>query len=148
LILLKEGNPFCARWTPEQSLKDTKKYGRESAHVALATLTRSRQHLIMFRSESSYLCCIIVPSVLFALLVWLLSAPIAPELPFQRGSESGFSNKCPGHTLILTAHPDDECMFFAPTVLSLASSGCKISALCLSTGNSTPMSGVNRPPSR
>jgi len=91
----------------------------------------------MFRSESSYLCRIIVPSVLFALLVWLLSAPIAPDLPFQRGSESGFSNKCPRHTLILTAHPDDECMFFAPTVLSLASSGCKISALCLSTGNSS-----------
>lgn len=35
------------------------------------------------------------------------------------------------HALLLTAHPDDECMFFAPTVLAHPN----ISALCLSTGN-------------
>lgn len=78
---------------------------------------------------------IIVPALLFALLVWLLSTPITPDTPFRRGPNSGLLNNCPKHTLILTAHPDDECMFFAPTVISLASNGCNISALCLSAGN-------------
>ncbi|WWD05422.1 hypothetical protein V865_003499 [Kwoniella europaea PYCC6329] len=39
--------------------------------------------------------------------------------------------------LILTAHPDDEVMFFSPTILSLVSEGWTVSGLCLSTGNSS-----------
>ncbi|WWC96652.1 hypothetical protein V866_003524 [Kwoniella sp. B9012] len=44
-----------------------------------------------------------------------------------------------GHptALILTAHPDDEVMFFSPTILSLVSEGWTVSGLCLSTGNSS-----------
>lgn len=39
------------------------------------------------------------------------------------------------HILILTAHPDDECMFFGPTITSLRTlSKSKIHVLCLSTG--------------
>ncbi|NP_001243584.1 N-acetylglucosaminyl-phosphatidylinositol de-N-acetylase [Danio rerio] len=37
--------------------------------------------------------------------------------------------------LIVTAHPDDECMFFAPTVLRLVESRAAVCLLCLSTGN-------------
>lgn len=37
--------------------------------------------------------------------------------------------------LIVTAHPDDECMFFAPTILSLQASGIRVGLLCLSNGN-------------
>lgn len=35
--------------------------------------------------------------------------------------------------LIVTAHPDDECMFFAPTILAL-SAKCTLFLLCLSEG--------------
>ena len=35
--------------------------------------------------------------------------------------------------LLLTAHPDDECMFFSPTIIQL-SKRAKIHVLCLSTG--------------
>lgn len=38
------------------------------------------------------------------------------------------------NVLILTAHPDDECMFFAPTVLALVEQGIPVRALSLSTG--------------
>ncbi|KAI8379505.1 putative deacetylase LmbE-like domain-containing protein [Radiomyces spectabilis] len=39
-------------------------------------------------------------------------------------------------TLIVTAHPDDECMFFGPTIAALRShSKTRIHLLCLSTGN-------------
>ncbi|KAJ8331610.1 hypothetical protein QVD99_001877 [Batrachochytrium dendrobatidis] len=36
--------------------------------------------------------------------------------------------------LLVTAHPDDECMFFSPTLLSLAKT-TELYVLCLSTGN-------------
>jgi hypothetical protein len=40
----------------------------------------------------------------------------------------------PPTALVLTAHPDDEAMFFTPTITSLVSQGWDIQALCLSTG--------------
>jgi hypothetical protein len=36
--------------------------------------------------------------------------------------------------LILTAHPDDEVMFFTPTILALVAAGWEVGALCLSNG--------------
>ncbi|KZV96893.1 LmbE-like protein [Exidia glandulosa HHB12029] len=64
---------------------------------------------------------------LLAILVssWLLPATYNEPL------------KCLGsRVLLLTAHPDDECMFFAPTVLALTSSSdVELHSLCLSTGD-------------
>lgn len=37
--------------------------------------------------------------------------------------------------LIITSHPDDECMFFGPVILSIQKFGCKVYLLCLSHGN-------------
>ncbi|KAH3853283.1 N-acetylglucosaminyl-phosphatidylinositol de-N-acetylase-like [Dreissena polymorpha] len=42
---------------------------------------------------------------------------------------------CKQNVLIVTAHPDDECMFFAPTILSLLQEGHQIYLVCLSKGN-------------
>ncbi|KAI8990787.1 hypothetical protein BDF20DRAFT_996795 [Mycotypha africana] len=40
------------------------------------------------------------------------------------------------HVLILTAHPDDECMFFGPTITSLKTlTKARLHVLCLSNGN-------------
>lgn len=36
--------------------------------------------------------------------------------------------------LLVTAHPDDECMFFGPTIVNLARQGIDIYLLCLSNG--------------
>ncbi|KAG2154239.1 N-acetylglucosaminylphosphatidylinositoldeacety la se [Suillus bovinus] len=43
----------------------------------------------------------------------------------------------PPRVLLLTAHPDDECFFFAPTVLALRRNSLspEIFSLCLSSGN-------------
>ena len=38
--------------------------------------------------------------------------------------------------LIVTAHPDDECMFFAPIILNLTRNNKEVHLLCLSNGNS------------
>lgn len=37
--------------------------------------------------------------------------------------------------LILIAHPDDECMFFSPTILGLLVKGHRVFVVCLSKGN-------------
>ncbi|KAJ8506899.1 hypothetical protein ONZ45_g10640 [Pleurotus djamor] len=51
-----------------------------------------------------------------------------------------------GNVLLVTAHPDDECMFFAPTLLALRrdSSGKtpEIHSLCLSTGDADGLGDV------
>uniref|UniRef100_A0A3P8NY67 N-acetylglucosaminylphosphatidylinositol deacetylase n=1 Tax=Astatotilapia calliptera TaxID=8154 RepID=A0A3P8NY67_ASTCA len=37
--------------------------------------------------------------------------------------------------LVVTAHPDDECMFFAPTIIRLIELNATVHLLCLSEGN-------------
>ncbi|KIJ39032.1 hypothetical protein M422DRAFT_258186 [Sphaerobolus stellatus SS14] len=44
--------------------------------------------------------------------------------------------------LLLTAHPDDECMFFAPTIAALVQNGIKVFSLCLSIGNADGLGDV------
>ncbi|KAJ3560123.1 hypothetical protein NP233_g11038 [Leucocoprinus birnbaumii] len=65
-------------------------------------------------------------------------------LPFDTGSFTTTS----GHTrvLILTAHPDDECMFFAPTILGLNATqkSLEISSLCLSVGDADGLGDIRR----
>lgn len=40
-----------------------------------------------------------------------------------------------GKVLLVIAHPDDECMFFGPTVVQLVQKGCEVHLLCLTSGN-------------
>jgi N-acetylglucosaminylphosphatidylinositol deacetylase len=45
------------------------------------------------------------------------------------------SIKPTGRSLLITAHPDDECMFFAPTILALTRTAPEdVYLLCLSNG--------------
>lgn len=37
--------------------------------------------------------------------------------------------------LLVTAHPDDECMFFTPSVRHFVGRGDRVDLICLSTGN-------------
>ena len=38
------------------------------------------------------------------------------------------------NVLFVIAHPDDECMFFGPTIIHLTAAGHKVHLICLSTG--------------
>jgi hypothetical protein len=62
-------------------------------------------------------------------LLALLLPPLSPDLDILLDSRDDDRT-----ALILTAHPDDEVMFFTPTVLALVHAGWNVSALCLSTG--------------
>ncbi|XP_074527678.1 N-acetylglucosaminyl-phosphatidylinositol de-N-acetylase [Halichoeres trimaculatus] len=50
-------------------------------------------------------------------------------------SSSRATNGAGIRALIVTAHPDDECMFFAPTILRLVELNVDVHLLCLSEGN-------------
>ena len=58
-----------------------------------------------------------------------LYAPLPAQFPATR-------------LLLLTAHPDDECLFFAPTLLSLAN--CDVYSLTLSTGDANGLGHLRR----
>ncbi|CAE6405491.1 unnamed protein product [Rhizoctonia solani] len=66
-----------------------------------------------------------LPSLVFVLLVYILRSPTIYPGKFD----------IPSPVLILTAHPDDECMFFSPTILALRGQGREVRGLCLSVGN-------------
>ena len=53
------------------------------------------------------------------------------QLRLQRVKKYEFDNKT---VLVITAHPDDECMFFSPSILNLPRSCRTIHVLCLTTG--------------
>jgi hypothetical protein len=42
-----------------------------------------------------------------------------------------------GRVLLITAHPDDESMFFAPVIITLTQANVEIFLLCLSEGHFT-----------
>lgn len=48
----------------------------------------------------------------------------------------------PPSALLVTAHPDDEAMFFAPTILALRRGGYRVRILCLSAGINGPTDGA------
>lgn len=51
---------------------------------------------------------------------------------------SSSERKCPGiRALVVTAHPDDECMFFAPAIIQLVALNASVHLLCLSQGMAT-----------
>ncbi|KAJ1302000.1 hypothetical protein OPQ81_000835 [Rhizoctonia solani] len=66
-----------------------------------------------------------LPSLILLLLVYILQSPAVYPSSFD----------IPSPVLILTAHPDDECMFFSPTILALKKQEKEVRGLCLSVGN-------------
>lgn len=48
----------------------------------------------------------------------------------------------PQRVLVLTAHPDDEVMFFGPSILGLGQRGAHLSAVCVSIGDADGLGAV------
>ena len=52
-----------------------------------------------------------------------------------------------GDILLITAHPDDECMFFSPTIVAIRKSLCsrrRLHLLCLTSGNADGLGKTRR----
>lgn len=72
----------------------------------------------------NWLSWAVVPILIFGM--WLYTSQLARSLPTLQGKR----------ILLLIAHPDDEAMFFAPTLLALTRPelGNHVKILCLSSG--------------
>ncbi|GFZ45528.1 hypothetical protein JCM24511_03254 [Saitozyma sp. JCM 24511] len=82
--------------------------------------------------------------LLLPILILLLAAFIPAPPPSEQLASLSQGLDKPGKVLLLTAHPDDEVMFFAPTVMALVSAGWEVSGLCLSTGNADGLGETRR----
>ena len=90
---------------------------------------------------------LLLAAVIFALLASLAVRPLRlSSNPFNGVGQLT-------RVLLLTAHPDDECMFFAPTLLGLLASATgtsrseitpEIFSLCLSVGNADGLGYIRR----
>lgn len=104
-----------------------------------------RQLIIAYKS-SIYLLIVdnikeALDHLMLAVLAYLLICFSAYQLIFRRfASRFQLINDVRltqfHRVLIVTAHPDDECMFFGPTILSLTQrkEPCTVYLLCLSNG--------------
>ena len=77
--------------------------------------------------------------------IWIALLSALVLLP----SAENVTPRCMGkRPLLLTAHPDDECMFFAPTILALQEAPLlhppKLHSLCLSVGNADGLGDIRR----
>jgi N-acetylglucosaminylphosphatidylinositol deacetylase len=71
------------------------------------------------------------------LLLFLINVVIAAVIIFRRSTNGGGEAEevRRGPVLFVTAHPDDEAMFFVPAILSLAKLNRDLHLLCVSTGD-------------
>ncbi|KAJ7182693.1 LmbE-like protein [Mycena crocata] len=94
-------------------------------------------------------------AVFLAALVGYLHKPAQSDNRLSRQLDSSVSDAFAGNILLLTAHPDDECMFFAPTILALAdvqkrtlsvprNTRSSLHSLCLSTGNADGLGAIRK----
>lgn len=83
----------------------------------------------------------IVSVAMVAFAVWLQwFAPRANDQSVERLS----GNVIHPIALVLTAHPDDEAMFFAPSILTLGEHGWDLHAVCLSDGDADGLGAVRK----
>lgn len=77
--------------------------------------------------------------LLFKLSIWVSAIAVLLKLAYEKLRERHslikyLNVKGVENVLLVTAHPDDECMFFGPVIRVLAELGCNMQVLCLSKG--------------
>ncbi|XP_053690541.1 N-acetylglucosaminyl-phosphatidylinositol de-N-acetylase [Sabethes cyaneus] len=92
-----------------------------------------RNQLVIYLRET-------LDHILLVVFIYTLVCLILYKLLFHRCSQwLMLFRKCrlpqTNRALLVTAHPDDECMFFGPTILELRRRNCRVFLLCLSEGN-------------
>ncbi|PSN52927.1 hypothetical protein C0J52_03013 [Blattella germanica] len=103
----------------QDRLEDLKKLGDLIVQETLKYAKDTMEHLTI--AFVAYICLCIT---LYFVTAYLKFSPHYGHLPAVK------------RVLFVTAHPDDECMFFGPIILKLAQKNdCQLFLLCLSEGN-------------
>eukprot|EP00262_Sarcandra_glabra_P019858 TRINITY_DN770_c0_g1_i1.p1 TRINITY_DN770_c0_g1~~TRINITY_DN770_c0_g1_i1.p1 ORF type:complete len:261 (-),score=15.90 TRINITY_DN770_c0_g1_i1:96-878(-) len=88
--------------------------------------------------------------ILFSIIIILWVVSLCKLLHTSRSEHTvGFLSDENGefvrrNVLLVVAHPDDESMFFSPTILYLTSKGHNLHILCLSTGNADGKGNIRK----
>lgn len=106
----------------------------------LATTTEALEHIIYLVSVYLLVCLFLYKLIFLetnSRFLQLFKVVRSTRLP-----KKSLGNK---RVLFVTSHPDDECMFFGPLILTLNKHyDCQIYILCLSTGNYENIGNVRR----
>jgi len=66
---------------------------------------------------------------------WILDAAKKGFAPAAGGGSKKTSSNNRNSWLLVIAHPDDECLFFGPTLINLVDCGAEVNLVCLSSGD-------------
>jgi len=72
--------------------------------------------------------------LLVSILTFCLAFYLVTSHLYSLASGPGRGSRRMSRVLLVTAHPDDEVMFFGPTILSLVEAGCELFLLVMSPG--------------
>ncbi|XP_072934381.1 N-acetylglucosaminyl-phosphatidylinositol de-N-acetylase [Epargyreus clarus] len=92
--------------------------------------------LLYLRNFVLYICLWVVGYLCVCCVVY---RRYARKLPTRTRGSLGAKR-----VLLVIAHPDDECMFFGPTIFRLCEQGAEVYILCLSNGNFEGKGNVRR----
>lgn len=114
-------------------------YGKDISHDGISSFDGySWKHSLwtLYNSFFSYLeerLVILISGVLSYFVTSFLAYYL---IVFFLKSNRGFIHHIRScrRVLLITAHPDDECMFFGPVILQLIKESCNVYLLCLSQG--------------
>lgn len=81
-------------------------------------------------------------TILFFMLYIYISCRILDKL--SKKSQTHVKSQFGNNTLLIIAHPDDESMFFGPTLLNLIDNGKYMTIYCLTTGDADGLGDVRR----
>ncbi|KAJ4702280.1 N-acetylglucosaminyl phosphatidylinositol de-N-acetylase [Melia azedarach] len=82
--------------------------------------------------------------ILSVITVWVASLFKILNAPNSESDAAFLSHGHQRNVLLVIAHPDDESMFFSPTINYLISRGHNLHILCLSTGNADGIGNVRK----
>uniref|UniRef100_A0A182N4C0 N-acetylglucosaminylphosphatidylinositol deacetylase n=1 Tax=Anopheles dirus TaxID=7168 RepID=A0A182N4C0_9DIPT len=98
-------------------------------NVALSYLHETLDHIALVLLAYSILCIVLYRALVHRERRWLVRRAHLPQC---------------NRALLVTAHPDDEVMFFGPTILELRRRQCRVFVLCLSEGNHDRKGAIRR----
>ncbi|KAL3019911.1 hypothetical protein AAZX31_05G116300 [Glycine max] len=88
---------------------------------------------------------LIIASLVFLWIVSLCKVLLLPRIPFgnhfTHNNGRAFRKR---NALLVIAHPDDESMFFTPTINFLTSKGHNVQILCLSIGDADGKGNIRK----
>ncbi|CAJ1935883.1 unnamed protein product [Sphenostylis stenocarpa] len=90
---------------------------------------------------------ILVTASLFFVFLWIISlckVLLLPRIPWAKHFMHNGRAFRKRNVLLVIAHPDDESMFFTPTINFLTSKGHNVQILCLSTGGAEGKGNIRK----